>query len=86
MRHSRGKFYSGGCPDSRMPKEALKGSVGAMIEQIDGLRGTKDLTDWEQEFVVSIVNKYHAANKITTGLSGKQVGIVERIWGAHFAG
>ena len=85
MRHSRGHHYSGQCPTAKMPKEAPKGSIGSMIEQIDGLRGTKDLSEWEQSFVTSIVNKYHAANRSTTGFSGKQVEIVERIWGKHFA-
>ena len=84
MRHSHGRLYSGHCPDFKMPNTAPKGSIGAMVEQIDGLLGTKDLTEWEESFVTSVVVKYYTNNKNTTVLSGKQVEIVERIWGKHF--
>lgn len=86
MRSSRGKYYGGHCPSHKMPNTAPKGSIGAMVEQIDGLRGTKDLTEWEEKFVTSIMLKYYNNNKNTTGLSGKQVEIIERIWKKHFAG
>ena len=60
-------------------------SIGVMIEQIDGLRDTEDLTAWEQDFVTSIVEKYLLAKKSTQGFTGKQVEVVERIWSKHFA-
>lgn len=60
-------------------------SIGTKVEQIDGLRGTSDLNAWEQDFVTSIVDRYEAANKDTRGLSDKQVEIIERLWGKHFA-
>ena len=60
-------------------------SIGTMIEQIDGLRDTKDLTEWEQNFVTSVVEKYLLAKKSTQGFTGKQVEIVERIWSKHYA-
>ena len=67
-------------------------SVGTMIEQIDGLRGSTDmlrkepdLTEWEEGFVTSVVAKYKATGKDSTTLSDKQVAIVERIWRKHFA-
>ena len=84
MRNSHGRFYSGQCPSFKMPNTAPKGSIAAMVEQIDGLRGTKDLTEWEESFVGTVVYKYYMANKNTTVLSGKQVEIVERIWKKHF--
>ena len=60
-------------------------SMGTMIEQIDGLRDTDSLTEWEQEFVTSVVEKFLLAKKSTQGFTGKQVEIVERIWRKHFA-
>ena len=60
-------------------------SMGTMIEQIDGLRDTDSLTEWEQDFVTSVVEKFLLAKKSTQGFTGKQVEIVERIWRKHFA-
>lgn len=61
-------------------------SIGTMIEHLDGLRETPDLTPWENEFVTSIVTRYQAANKDSRVLSGKQIEVIARIWGKHFAG
>lgn len=61
-------------------------SINKMIEQLDGLRDTKDLSDWENKFVTSILEQYLLANKQTTGLSGKQLDKIESIWEKHFAG
>lgn len=61
-------------------------SIGSMIEQIDGLRGTPDLTPWENEFVASVVVTYESANKDSRVLSGKQIEVIARIFGKHFAG
>lgn len=60
-------------------------SLGTMIEQLDGMRDTNDLTAWENDFVTSILERYLAAKKDTRNLSAKQVEIVERIWSKHFA-
>jgi len=60
-------------------------SVGAKIEQLDGLRDTRDLTPWENQFVTSILERYLLAKKDTRGLSDKQLDVIERIWGKHFA-
>lgn len=60
-------------------------SLGIMIEQLDGMRDTSDLTEWENDFVTSILERYLAAKKDTRNLSAKQVEIVERIWNKHFA-
>lgn len=61
-------------------------SIASMIEQIDGLRGTADLTSWETEFVTSVVRTYECANKDSRVLSGKQIEVIARIWSKHFAG
>jgi hypothetical protein len=60
-------------------------SFGAKIEQLDGLRDTKDLSEWEQGFVTSILERYLLAKKDTRNLTGKQVEVIERIWSKHFA-
>ena len=60
-------------------------SIGAMIEQLDGLRDTKDLTEWEHDFVTSILERYLLAKKNTQGFTGKQVEVIERIWRKHFS-
>lgn len=60
-------------------------SIGAMIEQLDGLRDTRDLNEWEQTFVTSVLERYLLANKNTQGLSSKQVECIEKIWKRHFA-
>lgn len=60
-------------------------SIGSMIWQIDGLRGTKDLSEWEAVFITSVVFRFEAAGNDSSVLSEKQLGIVERIWQKHFA-
>ena len=60
-------------------------SIGAMIEQLDALRDTKDLSAWEQSFVTSILERYLLAKKDTQGFSSKQVEVIERIWSKHFS-
>ena len=59
-------------------------SIGTMIKRIEGLGGTKDITDWETSFISSVVEKTIGGQR-TTGLSEKQVEIIERIHNKHFA-
>lgn len=58
-------------------------SIATMIEQIFGLLGTQDLTDWEREFVTNVAGRAKAMG--TTKLSERQVMTIERIWAKHFA-
>ena len=60
-------------------------SLANMIERIGGLTGTSDLTDWENEFVESILNRYDSKTKVTNRVSSKQAEIIERIFNKHFA-
>jgi len=60
-------------------------SIASMIEQIDGLRDTTDLNEWEQGFVTNILERYLLAKKNTQALSGKQVEVIERIYRKHFS-
>lgn len=59
-------------------------SVGAMIEQLSGLLGTADLSDWEQGFVENMVRESGGGMK-TSRLSEAQVDKVEQVWRKHFA-
>lgn len=61
-------------------------SISTMIDQIDGLRDTDDLTEWEQEFVTNVITKYLLAKKDSRIFSGKQTEVIERIWSKHFRG
>ena len=54
-------------------------STGQMIEQLEGLLGTSDLTDWESGFVETLVERKGKP------LSDKQTEIMERIYRKHFA-
>ena len=60
-------------------------SVKTMIEQLDGLRDTSDLTAWEGKFVTSVLNIYLTSGKETRSLSAKQIECIEKIWSKHFA-
>jgi hypothetical protein len=60
-------------------------SLGTKIEQLDGLRDTNDLTQWEQGFVTSILERYLLAGRDTRALSSKQVDVIDRIWSKHFS-
>jgi hypothetical protein len=59
-------------------------SVGAMIKQLDGLRGTGDLSEWEEDFVKSVVG-WSKGGTATQWITERQIEVVERIYGKHFA-
>lgn len=59
-------------------------TIGQMIQQIDGLRGTKDVNDWENEFIKGMV-ELTESGKRTSILSTRQVDTIERIYRKHFA-
>jgi len=61
-------------------------SIGTMIVRISGLHGTKEVTDWENTFIRSIVDKYNARDKSKAmELTENQIAIIERIHDKHFA-
>ena len=59
-------------------------SIGQMIVQIDALTGTSEVSQWERQFIVSIVRQTKGG-KQTTMLTAKQIEAVEQIHGKHFA-
>jgi hypothetical protein len=60
-------------------------SVGVKLEQLDALRDTGDLTDWESDFVASAMSRYRRAGNCTSALSGPTVEKIDEIWGGHYA-
>lgn len=60
-------------------------TLGTMIEQLDGLRDTKAINAWENDFITNILERYLLAGKDTRGFSSKQVETIDRIWSKHFA-
>lgn len=59
-------------------------SIGQMIKQLDGLRDTKDVNDWENRFIKSVVG-WSENGECTKVLSAKQIEVIERIYRKHFA-
>lgn len=59
-------------------------SIGTMVKQVCTLAGTKDVSEWEDRFVQSIDEQTNCGER-TSGLSTKQVEVVERLWRKHFA-
>ena len=60
-------------------------SVGAMLRQMAGMVGTKDLNDFETRFVTSILRATGEGAR-TSILTAEQVEKVEQIWERHFSG
>jgi hypothetical protein len=61
-------------------------SIGTMIVRISGLHGTRELTEWENEFVRSTVARFNARDKSKAfELTEKQIEFIELIHDKHFA-
>lgn len=58
-------------------------STAQMIKRLEGLLGTKDLTEWEHSFVRSLADRMHAGE--VTKLTGDQVDKLDELHGKHFA-
>jgi myo-inositol catabolism protein IolC len=55
-------------------------SLTQQIERLEAMVGTKDLSDWETDFVINIA--YYKDD--TSRLSEKQVTTLERLYRKHF--
>jgi len=58
-------------------------STTTMIRRLAGLLDTRDLTEWEQQFVRSLMKKLDAGK--VTSLSERQVETLESMHWRHFA-
>ena len=56
-------------------------SVRAMIDQLEGLLGTEDVNEWESGFIASMVERRDSLT-----FSAKQVEMIDKLYGKHFAG
>lgn len=59
-------------------------SLNTMVKRIAGLADTKDVSDWENQFVKSVVEKTSNGDN-TTSLTEKQIDALERLHNKHFA-
>lgn len=60
-------------------------ALNTMVKRVSGLLGTKDLSQWEGDFVATIVDNTKNGDN-TTSLTEKQIDVLERIFDKHFAG
>ncbi|MEM5405803.1 hypothetical protein [Paraburkholderia unamae] len=58
-------------------------STTDMIKRLTGLVGTKDLTDWESNFVTSVERQMNAGR--VTMLTDKQIERLDELHSKHFA-
>jgi hypothetical protein len=58
-------------------------STTTMIRRLSGMLDTRDLSEWEQQFVRSLVEKLDAGK--VTSLTERQAETLERLHGRHFA-
>lgn len=59
-------------------------SLNTMVKKCAGLVDTTDVSDWENQFLKSVAEKTGEGNN-TTSLTEKQIVVLERIYGKHFA-
>lgn len=59
-------------------------SLTTMVKRCMGLIDTKDITPWENSFLVSIQEKTKSGDD-TRPLTEKQIEVVEKIFSKHFA-
>ncbi len=59
-------------------------SLTTMVKQLSGLVDTKDVSDWENDFLQSIMRSTREGDN-TTVLTEKQIDVVERIFKKHFS-
>ena len=60
-------------------------SLNTQVKRVSGLLDTKDLSDWEQDFVASITQQTHDGDN-TSSLTEKQIECLERVHNKHFSG
>lgn len=60
-------------------------STNLMLRQTSGLVDTKDINDWENQFLKSVWETSREGTRPDL-LSSKQVEVLDRIWRKHFAG
>lgn len=59
-------------------------SLNTMVKRCSGLIDTNDVSDWESDFLQSIIERTNEGDN-TTSLTEKQIDVLERIFNKHFA-
>lgn len=60
-------------------------SLNTMVKRVAGLADTKDITDWENQFVKSLVERTRNGDD-TRSLSDKQIDRLQELHDKHFGG
>ena len=58
-------------------------STSVMVERLIGLLGTKDVSDWEEDFIKSLQRRL--VDGQITSLTERQVDALDRLHSKHFA-
>ena len=59
-------------------------TLNTMVKRVSGLIDTRDVSDWENDFLQSIVEKTRDGDD-TSSLTDKQITSLEQIYKKHFA-
>lgn len=59
-------------------------ALNTMVKRVAGLADTKDVTDWENKFVKSVVAQTFNGDN-TTSLTEGQIDVLERLHDRHFS-
>jgi len=59
-------------------------SLNTMVKRVAGLQGTGDVSEWEDEFITSLLSKTRNGDD-TTSLTEKQIDVLERIFNKNFS-
>lgn len=59
-------------------------TINTMVKRIAGLAGTSDVSEWEDSFIESIVEKTRDGED-TSALTERQIEVIERLFKKHFA-
>ena len=59
-------------------------TLNTMVKRVAGLQDTRDVSEWESEFIASVIEKTRGGDD-TSKLTEKQVDVLQRIFRKHFA-
>ena len=60
-------------------------SLQQKAKQLEGLIDTKDVTEWENDFLKGFCSRMAFGTSFTSTLSEKQLDLIDRIYNKHFA-
>lgn len=63
----------------------MMATMNTMVKRAAGLIDTRDVSEWENSFLKSIVEKTRGGDD-TRSLTDRQITALERIYQKHFAG